>query len=352
MKQPKPWFRASKSAWFVEIRDKQVRLGSHPDGAPPPRKAASGWNPPPPILDAFYRLMAADPANLPKADALAVRVLCDLFLDYSQRHHQPGTYANYKSFLQSFCDAHGASLAADVRPLHVTRWLDGKPSWDGARRHAVIALKRAYSWADQQGLLTPNPLRTVKAERVKRRTRILSKPELDEILGAVRDREFREFLHALVETGCRPSEVARVTAADVDLAAGVWAFAEHKTAKKTLKPRVVYLTPAMVELSRKLVALHPDGPLFRGPRDKAAFTRQNIRCRFRRLRAKLPHLKPFVSANLRATYATNALVNGVGVAQVAELLGHADTTMVSKHYALLSSQVAHMREAAKRATGG
>jgi site-specific recombinase XerD len=221
-----------------------------------------------------------------------------------------------------------------VKPFHVTRWLDGHPAWNGGRRHAVIALKRVYSWADQQGILSPDPLRTVRAERVKRRTRILTQAELDEILSVIRDRQFREFMQAMLETGCRASEVARVTAAMVNLDIGVWVLSEHKTEKKTQKPRVVYLTPAMVELSRKLMAEYPEGPIFRSPRRKSAITRQGIRRRFRRLRAKLPHLKHFICANLRATFATQALANGVGVAQVAELLGHADTTMVAKHFGM------------------
>ena len=33
-----------------------------------------------------------------------------------------------------------------------------------------------------------------------------------------------------------------------------------------------YLTPAVVELSRKLVGMYPEGPLFRGPRSKRGFT--------------------------------------------------------------------------------
>jgi hypothetical protein len=38
MKQPKPWYRVSKSAWYVEHNFKQHRLGEHPDGYPSPRK--------------------------------------------------------------------------------------------------------------------------------------------------------------------------------------------------------------------------------------------------------------------------------------------------------------------------
>lgn len=289
MRQPKPWCRASKNAWYVEHHFRQHRLGEHSDVYPPPKKTKSGWNAPQAILDAFYKLMATDPANLPSPETIATRLLCDLFLDHSHKNHSPACYENYRHFLQSFCDAYGRLPAAEVRPFHVTRWLDAHPGWNGGRWHAVIAVERAFSWADQQDILTPNLLRTVKAERVRRRTRVLTRAELAEILGAIRNRQFREFMQAMLEAGCRPSEFARVTAADVRLNQSVWVFGQHKTARKTHRPRVVYLTPAMVELARKLVAQYAEGPLFRGPRGKAAFTRQNIRCRFRRLRAKLPH---------------------------------------------------------------
>ena len=154
------------------------------------------------------------------------------------------------------------------------------------------------------------------------------------------------------ETGCRPSEVARVTAADVNLDAGVWVLKKHKTAGKTGRPRVVYLTPGMVDLTRELVARFPDGPLFRGPRGGRPFTRNGIRCRFRRLRAKLPHMAGVVSYSYRHTWATEALVNGVGIAQVAELMGHASTEMVSTTYGHLADKLGHLRDAARKATSG
>jgi integrase len=56
------------------------------------------------------------------------------------------------------------------------------------------------------------------------------------------------------ETGCRPSEVARVTAADMDLGQGVWVLGKHKTGKRTSQPRVIYLTPVVAELTARLVA--------------------------------------------------------------------------------------------------
>jgi site-specific recombinase XerD len=107
----------------------------------------------------------------------------------------------------------------------------------------------------------------------------------------------------------------------------------------------------MVELTRRLVALYPEGPLFRGPRSKRGFTRNGVRCRFRNLRKKLPHLKGVISYTARHSFATQALVNGVGIAHVAELMGHVDTSMISEHYAHLAGNVQHMREMAAKATG-
>jgi len=43
-----------------------------------------------------------------------------------------------------------------------------------------------------------------------------------------------------------------------------------------------------------------------------------------------------ISYTYPRTYATTALEKGVGIAQVAELLGHVDTKMVLQHYSMLS----------------
>jgi integrase len=332
----KPWYRASKDAWYVQFNGRKVRLAKGRDN----EKAAQ---------QAFYKLMANGSGKLPEADTLRVATVCDLFLDYSEKHHVPDTFAWYKQYLQDFCDLHGALLVQDLKPLHVSRWLDSHPGWKGARRCAVIAIKRAFNWAESEGLLAVNPLRKVKKPPQTYRERILTRDERQEVMGAIRDQAFRDFVFAMQETGCRPSEVSRVTAAHVNLELGVWVFADHKTVKKTGKPRIVYLTPAMIELTKRLMTEHPDGALFRGPRGAKPFTRNSIRCRFKRLRQKLPHLKGLIAYAYRHSFATDALVNGVGIAQVAELLGHTSTEMVMRHYSHIAGNIGHMREAAMKA---
>jgi integrase len=350
-----PWYRASRDAWYVKVNGRQRRLGKHPEGAPAPKKGKKGWNPPKEIRDAFHKLLALGPAELPKKQELLTAHVCDLFLTWSEKHHDDRTYRWYRSFLNSFCNCEGIGdlSATEIKPYHVTHWLDEHPKWRNSRRCAVICVKRAMYWAHGEGLLKENPLRGLKKPPAVRRERIVTPEEWAELLAAVRDQEFKDFLFALRETGCRPGEVRKVTAEQVNLELGVWVLEHHKTRKKTGLPRVVYLTPGMIELSKRLCERWPEGPIFRGPKRTGykPLTRNGLRCRFRRLRAKLPQLKGVISYIARHTYITDALERGVPVATVAELAGHKDLKMIQQHYAHLSEKRKHLQDAARRAVG-
>ena len=211
-------------------------------------------------------------------------------------------------------------------------------------------MKRTLNWAVDEGYLHANPLKKAPKPPTRRRDKVLSDAERAAIAAAPRDEAFRLFLLALENTGCRPGEVASVTAAHVSLDAGTWTFRRHKTAKKTNRPRVVYLTPLLIELCRQLIGKYPTGPLFRNSRGRP-WNRNSIRCRFRRLRKKLCLGQGVVAYAYRHTYTTKGLEQGVPIATMAELLGHASAQMVSDHYGHLDQKAAHLREAARRVTG-
>jgi integrase len=369
----KPFFREFDGCWYAQLRlgtkRRQVKLrDEHREPIRGRENEEAAWK-------AFHRLMAEDPTTVPEPSALKVAQVCDLFLGaicpYADEPptkqpkpheiqpplkpnaaYDERTYWWYRKYLQSFCDLFGSIGALSVKPFHVSRWLDAHPKWTTSRRCAVICVKRAYNWAEAEGVLQTNPMKRVKKPAAVRRERILSPEERQQVLSAIKDQEFRDFVFALQETGCRPGEVRGVTAENVNLELGIWVLPHHKTRKKTGLPRVVYLTPGMIELCRQLVAKWPEGPIFRGPKRKGSrpFSRNAVRCRFRRLREKLK-LSGIVSYTYRHSDITDALERGVSAATVAELAGHKDLTMIQTHYAHLSEKRQHLIDAARRAAG-
>jgi integrase/recombinase XerD len=284
------------------------------------------------------------------ADAWTVAELCNEFLAWSARHNSRRTWATYGYYLGDFCRQAGQVLLRDLKPFHVNRWLDSHPdeTWGlSTRRGAITAVKRACSWAVDEGLLESSPVKRIKRPPQQRRERIYTEAERDQVLAACTDEEFRRYLTALLETGARPGEVISVEARHFDPASKCWVLEEHKTRKKTGQLRMVWLTDAMVELCRELAAAQPAGPLFRN-RDGEPWTYNAIRCRFRRLRQRLG-LEGIVAYTARHSFATEALERNVPIATVAELLGHVDTKMVSSHYAHLRQKTGHLRAGVEQA---
>jgi integrase len=132
----------------------------------------------------------------------------------------------------------------------------------------------------------------------------------------------------------------------VNLTEGIIAF-HGKTSGETGKDRIIYLTERMKELLSKRIAQRGDGILFLNT-DGNPWDRNAVRCRFRRLRAKLG-LKGVVCYSFRHAFITDGLEAGVGIAQMAELAGHSDTKMINEVYSHLQERREHMREQAERA---
>lgn len=151
-------------------------------GRPDPRLRARGGRVP--------RLLPPDgpgPRRRAQQTALKVAHVCDLFLSHAEKHNEPKTFARYRKYLQSFCDLFGTLGALDVKPLHVTRWLDAHPRWTTSHRCAVVCVKRAYNECEAEGILTSNPLKKVRKPPAVRRERILTPDEWKHFFAAVRD---------------------------------------------------------------------------------------------------------------------------------------------------------------------
>ena len=382
-----PFWRADRNCYYVQDGTKQVRLSPEKEEA---------WR-------LWHEFMARPPEQrrvvpVTGPEAHAVGVL-DTFLDWCQKHKAGRTYDWYRGYLESFARSLPPGLAVDaLKPFHVQGWVDGQAGWKTGKRGAIIAVQRAFNWAVRMGLVAANPVRTLEKPKAGRREQVIAAGQFATIMALVRDPEFRDLLTVCWETGCRPQEILSVEARHVNEAEGCWAFAA-KESKGNDRQRIVYLTDEALAITKRLMTAHPRGRLFLNT-DGKPWSASALNCRFARLRLALgrkqvdelgltpPKLKrltkpqrtddPVRKGHLAAvqerrreiaalarrqvpryslytfrhSWCTHALERGVDAVTVATLMGHKDTTMISRHYAHLMQRRDHLRDSVRKAVGG
>lgn len=322
-------WRADRKAWVSKVGGKLVILGRDPAD----KKGAT--------RELHRRLVEAGSAT-GGGPGIELEAVADLFLDFLGRERRPLTVEWYVRHLKTFVKAAGpATLAADVRPHHVTAWLATKPGWGPTTRHgAITAVKGLFAWAKREGFLEANRLVDVAKPTSRARQADLTREQADAILALIPDRGFHDLLSTLRETGMRPSEAMTLGAGQVDFEASTASVVGKGRA------RTVYLTPWVLGLFRELAAKWPEGPILRN-RLGHPWTRHATSGRFRALRALegSPAPEGVSAESFRHAFATDALEAGVPIATVAELMGHRSTRMVERHYSKLGQRTAHLHEA-------
>jgi integrase len=196
----------------------------------------------------FHELKAVT-AQAPEAPTARVADIIEAFLDWADRHLHVETLRNLKWYGEMFSEHSGYILVSAIKPIHLTRWIDGKKWGPTTERNARRSISRSFSWACEQGVLPSNPLKGMKCPRANIRQRAMTQGEFRALLRAG-DKDFKVLLFSLRETGCRPKEARTLRWSDVR--EDRWVLAGHKTLHKTGKGRAIFLTKPMQKLMRVL----------------------------------------------------------------------------------------------------
>jgi integrase len=279
-----------------------------------------------------------------------VVVIVDEYLDWCEKHRAPDTYRWYLDRLNSFVATIDPSLTAgQLKPFHVQKWVDNYPVAlkSGSRRNLIASIKRAMKWAEEQGYIDRSPLTHMKKPGCGRKEQVVTPEQYAALLARYKDQNFKDLLTVTWETGCRPQESLRVEARHVDLAGSRWVFPGSESKGRKI-PRVVYLTPTALEITKRLMEQHPTGALLRNTNDKP-WTPYATNCRFQTVRKKTGVKYSLYS--LRHSFAQHALIRGVDCITVATLLGHSDPNTLGRVYQHLSQNSTFLQEQLQRATG-
>ena len=265
---PKPFFRKTRNVWCVQLDGKQHNLG-------PDREAA---------FSTYHALMGKPPEKRTiRSDSVAL--IIDAFLDYTQKHRAIDTYEWYQTRLQQFLDRYPNLTVAELKPFHVQEWIDSYPDLaNGSKRNLCRSIMRAMRWAEKQGRIEKSPIAHFEKPAGGKRERVITDDEWKDILSLIPDPSFRDLLLVTWETGCRPQESLIVEARHVDLQNSRWVFPVSES--KTDLPRVVYLTDAALEVTKRLMERFPTGPLFRNSSGKP-WTTDAVNCGFIRIQIRM-----------------------------------------------------------------
>ena len=333
---PKPWFREDRQAWFVTINGQRYNLG-------PDKEEATRL---------FHQMMAKKPEakSVPAADGLTVAEVYDKFLSWCRQHREPLTYKGFHEFIQSLLDhlKDDALLpATELRPFHISEWVDKHPQWGPTRRrNAIIHTQRPFNWAYKLGYIRDNPIRHVEKPQARRRENPVSPQDFETILAKVKDDAFRDLLLFAWETGCRPQEARHIEAKHVKLDDRRIEIppAEAKGRKRW---RLIRLTDTALAVVQKRLAGRREGKLFLNTKGKP-WQAQAIVCRFQRLKEKLG--KAWAAYDFRHGFAQKMLESGADMTEVAALMGHANAVMISTVYSHMDRAEDHLAEVLKKAS--
>jgi len=353
MRQPKPYYKKTHKAWYVNLGPgrRPVKLGGDEDKA----------------YQEYHRLMAGRQAVLPNCTILD---LSQRFMDHHKAHSAPRTVKFYYDALDSFTQYWGSLKVADLKPYHVQEWIDrchktvrraakvgdkyvsrdtGRPTTDGHRRNLIRAVKACFRWAEDQEYIDRSPIRKVKVPPARPRgdEAYLLPEQWDKLVAAVKDQPFLDMLTTLKETGCRPQEARRVEARHLDRAGQCWVFPKDESKGKR-QARIVHLTDGVFALCCRLALKHPSGPLFRNRRGNP-WTASGLAYRCYRMSEKLGFaLTPY---SVRHTFATEAIIRGVDLQTIATLMGHVDLKMLSIIYQHVRRRADHLKAGLRKAVG-
>lgn len=269
----------------------------------------------------------------------------------AERQIKPLTKTNYEALLRLYIGPHlgqrkiSAVTRSDVQSFY-KKMVDNHSESRGVL--SVSLLRAMFSWAKLEGLVEgDNPAEKIQTSGIRKRERYLSADERSRLWGALdrlekRGRTNRAALDAIrmiALTGARKSAITCLEWSEVDLERAVLNKREgDDTANKGAK-RILLSEPALEILRRRFDARDSITWVFPATRDHGkpctylAGTWKKI--------LEIAEIENFHIHDLRHSFASDGLAQGLSLQVIGILLGHKSTSTTARY--------AHLADDAARA---
>src|SRR5215831_16844546 len=233
-------------------------------------------------------------------------------------------------FVAHFMKSPEQLRANDIKAflLHLKRGRKAGPSCIGVYVAAIRFLYRNV-------LRNPEVVEDLPRPRIPRTlSPVLSREEVEQLLGAVRSIRHRTILTVAYGAGLRISEALQLRVDDIDSKRMV----VHVRGAKQGKDRFVLLSPRLLEaLRRYWMESKPRGPHLFPSRSGRHVSIDVIRRVFRATVSEIAFKKRVTLHSLRHGFATHLLEDGTDIRVIQALLGHS-TIETTAHYTRVSTR--------------
>ena len=270
---------------------------------------------------------------------------------YDKHQSRPTTYAahNYV-FKNHILPGLGDTQISELTSEMVGEFLEDRKRFGNHRRsgfglgeetmrHIHRLLQQCLNQAIRDGLLTENP---AKAFRYRKSTtvkaNIMTPLEMEDYLDAAERLGYLPMFMLALTTGLRQGELIALKWSDLNMKKRTLTIAEKRAVERRelveygSQTRSIRLTPEVVDLLIMEHSKHPSSPLmFMHPATLKPYSPQMVRRMHKEIiiEAGLDHIR---FTDLRHTCAIASLRNGMEAKELAQMLGHARTSMTRQNY--------------------
>ena len=270
---------------------------------------------------------------------------------YDKHQSRPTTYAahNYV-FKNHILPGLGDTQISELTSEMVGEFLEERKRFGNHRRsgfglgeetmrHIHRLLQQCLNQAIRDGLLTENP---AKAFRYRKSTtvkaNIMTPLEMEDYLDAAERLGYLPMFMLALTAGLRQGELIALKWSDLNMKKRTLTIAEKRAVERRKlveygsQTRSIRLTPEVVDLLIMEHSKHPSSPLmFMHPATLKPYSPQMVRRMHKEIiiEAGLDHIR---FTDLRHTCAIAPLRNGMEAKELAQMLGHARTSMTRQNY--------------------
>ena len=283
------------------------------------------------IAQSFFYKISMGEEPLQKRNDLSFREYSSMYLDeYSYHHKSPATFMNETYIINNhLLPKFGKKKINDLTRREIEKFLNSFQSHKVLPNRILSLISHMYTKSIEWGYSKLNPTQGIKKKKEEKRSRYLTRNEINrllEVLNNFTHKNVSQALKLLLFTGSRKGEVLGAKWSEFDFENTEWVKPMHRT--KQRKQERIPLNEEALKVLYELKETRTSIFLFPSPSKKGHLLDIKSSWEHIRREAKLADVRIH---DLRHTYASILINNGVSLSIVGKLLGHSNASTTERY---------------------